>query len=155
MDFVVKHGLNKIYIETKFGEAVLLIIYLLLYYFSLKTIFISLILFIFILFLIVMLEIYFFELNTLIIIENNTPIRAIKKSFKIASKNRLNIFIIFALILVIETIVNFISIFFVLIPFLGLIISSIIGFSISVWFGIIPVYFYYSLYENKKPKNIK
>ena len=24
MDFVVKHGLNKIYIETKFGEAVLL-----------------------------------------------------------------------------------------------------------------------------------
>ena len=104
--------------------------------------------------LLILAAIYLFQVTTVIIIENKGPIAAIKRSFQIASKKRTDIFIVLVLMALINIIISFLSGFFDLIPFIGIIISLVIDISAAVWFGMIPVYFYYS-FGSKEASKIK
>ena len=92
--------------------------------------------------------IYIFQVTTVIIIENKKPIDAIKRSFQIAAKKRTDIFIVLVLMALINITISFLSGFFELIPFVGILITLIIDISASVWFGMVPVYFYYASGSN-------
>lgn len=105
--------------------------------------------------LLILATIYLFQVTTVIIIENKGPITAIKRSFQIAAKKRTDIFIVLVLMALINIAISFISGFFDLIPFIGIIIALIVDISATVWFGMIPVYFYYfsGSKETSKIKN--
>ncbi len=87
--------------------------------------------------------VYFFQLNAVIIIEDVGAIQGIRRSFEIASRTRLWIFILLIILAVISGILGIASTVLAIIPLAGAILAFIISVFTTTWFGIIPAYFYY------------
>ncbi len=137
------------------GLPLLFVLFLLVSYLSISVILLSMIILLILFLFYIVFSIYLYQVTAVIIIENKGPIAAIQRSFEIASKNRINIFILLVLISLISGFTSFIIDFLIIVPFLGIVIGIIINIFISVWFGIIPAYFYYTINSVKKPTDIK
>ncbi|MGC8479551.1 MAG: hypothetical protein ACP5M9_02690 [Candidatus Micrarchaeia archaeon] len=135
------------------GIPIFLVVVILYNQISLSTLVISAILLILALILLIVTSIYLFQVTTVVIIENKGPIAAIKRSFQIATKNRTNIFLTLLITFLISIVVGIISSVLGIIPIAGFITILLVDIFSSVWYAMIPVYFYYESGSN--PKQIK
>ncbi len=87
-------------------------------------------------------SILFFQINVAIILEGKGMVAGLRRSFEIASRNKINIFAILIITSVVVFAAELIGTFFLIIPILGWIISMLMGLFIFVWISIVPVYFY-------------
>ena len=90
----------------------------------------------------VLASIYFYQVSTVIILEDRSAIDGIRRSFDIATRNFWDILVLLLLVFVIGLAAGFIEGIFGLIPIVGFIIIIIADIFVSVWFAVIPVYFY-------------
>ncbi len=89
--------------------------------------------------------IFFFQVNTVVVLERMGAFESIRRSFGIASSNKLNIFAVLVLAGIITGAVELVGVFLAMIPVLGWILDLLVILFVSVWFGVMPVYFYRNL----------
>jgi hypothetical protein len=90
---------------------------------------------------------FFYETPAIVVLENKSGLEAIKRSYSIVRHNFWSLVII---ILIVGIIVNTVSGALASVPYIGFILSSVVGLFLNTWNLMIPSLFYYEYEKGKQ-----